>query len=120
MKTEQFFRCLADNLRLKMVLLLWQEGELSTVAIAQILGVNESPIKRQMALLNKNQIVLIRQKDLFQFCQINKDLPVWAQKILKHTHRGNKQLLEEVLSKRNRSDSGGARSPDQGKSDTLI
>ena len=102
MKTEQFFRCLADNLRLRIVLLLWQEGELSTVAIAQVLGTNESLIRRQMALLNKNQIVLLRQKDLFQFYQINKDLPVWMNKILKHTHRGNKKVLEELLAKKNR------------------
>lgn len=101
MKTEQFFRCLADNLRLRIVVLLWQEGELSTVAIAQILGTNESLIRRQMALLNKNQIVLLRQKELFQFYQINKDLPVWMSKILKHTHRGNKKILEELLAKRN-------------------
>lgn len=97
MKIEQFFRCLADKLRLKIVLLLWQEGELSTVTIARILEVKESMVKRHLVLLNKNQIVLFRQQELLQFCQINKDLPVWMQKILQHTHKGHKSELDEVL-----------------------
>lgn len=96
MKTEQFFRCLADPLRLRIVLLLWQEGELSTQAIAAVLDSSESHIRRQMVLLSKNQLVLFRQKDLFHCYQLNSDLPAWVQKILKHTWRGNKSLLDDL------------------------
>ena len=96
MKTAQFFRCLADDLRIQIILLLWQGGELSTTAIANILGSNESVIKRQMALLSKNHLVVFRQKELFHYYRINNDLPIWMQKILKHTLRGNKHLLEDL------------------------
>ena len=96
MKTAQFFRCLADDLRIQIMLLLWQGGELSTTAIANILGSNESVIKRQMALLSKNQLVVFRQKELFHYYRINNDLPIWTQKIFKHTLRGSKHLLEDL------------------------
>ena len=96
MKTAQFFRCLADDFRIQIMLLLWQGGELSTTAIANILGSNESVIKRQMALLSKNQLVVFRQKELFHYYCINNDLPIWTQKIFKHTLRGNKHLLEDL------------------------
>lgn len=96
MKTEQFFRCLADPLRLRIVLLLWQQGELSTQVIAERLHSSENHIRRQMVLLSKNQLVRFRQKELFHCYQLNTDLPVWVQKTLKHTWRGNKALLDEI------------------------
>jgi len=96
MKTEQFFRCLADSVRVKIVLLLCHQGELNATSIASVLNSNESTIKRHMALMVKNQIVLFRQKDLYHYYRINPDLPVWMQKILKHTYRGNKKIVEAL------------------------
>lgn len=96
MKTEQLFRCLADPIRLRIVLLLWQEGELCTSEIARVLDSTDSQIRRHMALLSKNQLVVFRQKQLFHCYQLNADLPLWVQKTLKHTYRGNKVMLDDV------------------------
>jgi len=93
MKSEHFFRCLADPLRIRLVLLILQEGEQSSAVLAKRLACSESVVRRQMALLNKHQLVVSRQKELLCYYRINSDLPIWMQKILKHTYRGNKKLL---------------------------
>lgn len=96
-KIEQFFRCLADNLRVRILLLLTHEGEKSTEEIAVELDSTDSIVRRQMALLSKNQLVTSRQKGLSLCYKLNMDIPVWKQKVLKHTYKGNKALLDEIL-----------------------
>lgn len=49
-----------------------------------------------MALLAKNQLVVFRQKELLHCYELNPDLPLWVQKTLKHTYRGNKAMLEDL------------------------
>ncbi|BDX07377.1 hypothetical protein MACH26_28980 [Planctobacterium marinum] len=77
-------------------MLLWQEGELCSTEIARVLYSTDNQIRRHMALLSKNQLVVFRQKELFHCYQLSADLPLWVQKTLKHTYRGNKSLLDDI------------------------
>lgn len=94
MRTEQFFRCLADQKRINIVLLIWDSQEVSLFQLATVLGQTENSIARHMALLLKNNIVLERRQELNRLYRINSELPRWAYKVLKHTYIGNNSMLE--------------------------
>lgn len=83
MRTEQFFRCLADQVRLKALYLLWPDNELNLTSLALTLQQSESQVSRHLALLMKNGLILERREQLDRFFRINPDMPKWVSKILK-------------------------------------
>ncbi|MBE1298645.1 MAG: transcriptional regulator [Alteromonadaceae bacterium] len=97
MRTEQFFRCLADQKRINTILLIWHSQEVSLFQLACVLEQSENSVARNMALLLKNNIVIERRQELDRLYRINPELPRWAYKVLKHTYIGNKHILEGQL-----------------------
>ncbi len=97
MRTDQFFRCLADQTRLNIVLLLWHCHELSLTQLANVLNLPTGTLSRNLALLVKHNILCERSHELDRYFRINSELPAWAYKILKHTYIGNKTILEPQL-----------------------
>lgn len=98
MRTDQFFRCLADRTRVNIILLLWSDGELSVTELSALLAQSESQVTRHMALMRKNAMVIERRHELNRYFRINSDMPKWAFKVLKHTYNGNKSNVDLLLS----------------------
>ena len=95
--TEQFFRCLADPLRLNIVMLLMHEGELCSCEIADALKEKLSSASRHLVLLRNKGLVRERRQELWLYYQINDELPDWAKQILETVYQANQQRLEEPL-----------------------
>lgn len=89
LQTEQFFRCLADPLRLNIVLLLMHEGELCSCELADALNEKLSTVSRHLVLLRNKGLVTERREELWRYYQMNEALPAWGQQVLETVFDGN-------------------------------
>lgn len=87
---DKFFRCLADKMRIQILMLLWPEKELSLAKISAQIESSETQTARQIALLKKHGIVFERRHELQRFYRMNADVPTWAQKVLKFTYQAHR------------------------------
>lgn len=97
MQTEHFFRCLADPVRLNLVLLLMRnKGELCSCELAEMLNEKLSTVSRHLVLLRNKGIVKERRHELWLYYQMSDELPSWAQDILNSCYQGNQHRLLEL------------------------
>lgn len=95
----QFFKCLADETRLKSLLLIQSEGELCVCELIEALQEIQPKISRHLALLREHKIVLDRRQGQWIYYRLNPDLPVWSKKVLEETTRSNQAYIDGNLKK---------------------
>jgi len=88
MKAETFFKALADETRLRTVLLLETRGELCVCELTQALELSQPKVSRHLATLREAGLVNDRRHGLWVFYCISPALPDWARDVLKHTATG--------------------------------
>lgn len=76
------FKCLADETRLRCVVLLHKEGRLCVCELTHALDVLQPKISRHLAQLRQSNLVLDSREGQWVYYQINPDLPAWAFEIL--------------------------------------
>jgi len=67
----QLFKTLADETRLRILMLLYTEGELCVCAIIAALLLPQSTVSRHLAYLKKSAIVIDRREGLWIYYSIN-------------------------------------------------
>lgn len=82
---ENLFRALADQTRLRCLVLLQQEGELCVCELTHALGVVQPKVSRHLAQLREVGIVSDRRQGLWIYYRLHPDLPKWARTVLKAT-----------------------------------
>lgn len=85
----QFFKLLADETRLKALLLLDSEGELCVCEFMEALDEIQPKISRHLALLREQKVVLDRRQGQWIYYRMNPDLPEWAKQVLADTAKAN-------------------------------
>lgn len=90
----QFFKCLADETRLKSLLLIQQEGELCVCELTTALQESQPKVSRHLALLRECEVLSDRRQGQWVFYRINPALPAWAGKVLAETVSGNAAFLK--------------------------
>jgi len=88
MKAETLFKALADETRLRAVLLLETRGELCVCELTHALGVSQPKMSRHLAALREAGLVSDRRQGLWVFYRVSPGLPAWAQEVLRHTAAG--------------------------------
>lgn len=78
----QFFKCLADDTRLRCVTLLHQEGKLCVCELTAALALSQPKISRHLALLRQSGLLLDSREGQWVYYRINSDLPGWAYPLL--------------------------------------
>lgn len=99
MNPLQFYKCLADETRLRCLLLIHMEGELCVCELTGALGEIQPKISRHLAQLRKCDLLLDRRQGQWVFYRINPALPPWAKTVLEQTAEHNRQFLDENLKK---------------------
>jgi ArsR family transcriptional regulator len=84
---SEFFSMLADETRLRCLLLLARKDELCVCELEHILESSQPKISRHLALLRKSGLVTHKKRGKWVYYCINPDLPEWAKEILKTTSR---------------------------------
>ncbi|MCO1334977.1 metalloregulator ArsR/SmtB family transcription factor [Microbulbifer sp. OS29] len=98
MNPIQFYKCLADDTRLRTLLLITYEEELCVCELTTALELSQPKISRHLALLRSSDLLQDRRQGQWVFYRINPDLSAWARSILLDTLKANQHFIAENLS----------------------
>ncbi|MCG8494154.1 MAG: metalloregulator ArsR/SmtB family transcription factor [Sneathiellales bacterium] len=93
----QFYKCLADETRLRCLLLIEREEELCVCELMAALDDIQPKISRHLAQLRKCGLLQDRRQGQWVFYQLAEALPDWAHRVLKETVASNAGFLEQNL-----------------------
>ena len=99
MNPVQFYKCLAEETRLKCLLLIQQEGELCVCELTEALQESQPKVSRHLAQLRACELLLDRRQGQWVFYQLNPALPDWAKRVLSETATGNVIFLKNCRDK---------------------
>lgn len=95
MDCVQFYKCLADNTRLKLLLLIQQHQELCVCELTTALALSQPKVSRHLAQLRQCGLLKDRRQGIWIFYQINPQLNQWAQQIIELTLVQNASFIDE-------------------------
>ncbi|MBQ0755696.1 metalloregulator ArsR/SmtB family transcription factor [Amphritea sp.] len=96
MNPVDFFKCIADETRLKSVLLIKQKKELCVCELMSALELSQPKVSRHLAQLKKAGLLTDRRQGQWIFYSINPDLSRWCRNVLWETSVMNRDYLEEA------------------------
>ena len=102
MEPVQFYKCLADETRLKSLLLIEKEQELCVCELMAALEESQPKISRHLAQLRKCGLLTDKRQGQWVFYSINSELPEWAITVLSSTIENNPEFLENDLARLNK------------------
>ncbi|CAG8999435.1 MAG: Arsenic resistance transcriptional regulator ArsR1 [Candidatus Celerinatantimonas neptuna] len=91
------FKCLADETRLKSLLLISLQQELCVCDLQAVLDVSQPKISRHLAELRKCQLLIDERRGKWVYYRLHPQLPPWSVEILVITARNNTDFLKESL-----------------------
>ncbi len=97
MNPVQFFKCLADETRLRTLMLIEREAELCVCELTAALGQSQPKISRHLAQLRQCELLLDRRQGQWVFYRLNPSLPDWARDVIDGASRANGDFLADSL-----------------------
>ncbi|MDX2348930.1 MAG: metalloregulator ArsR/SmtB family transcription factor [Porticoccus sp.] len=97
MNPVQFYKCLADETRLRCLMLIEHEDELCVCELTEALEESQPKISRHLAQLRQCELLLDRKQGQWVYYRINPSLPDWAKSVLQQTNEANKAFLKVNL-----------------------
>ncbi|SHE55810.1 transcriptional regulator, ArsR family [Microbulbifer donghaiensis] len=97
MNPVQFYKCLADETRLRSLLLIAHEGELCVCELTEALQQSQPKVSRHLAQLRNCSLLQDRRQGQWVFYRINPTLPAWAKSVMLETLGANQQFIEGNL-----------------------
>lgn len=85
---DTVFTALSHPLRLRVLLLMRQEGELCVCELTHVLGVSQPMISRHLAQLRQGRLVSDRRQGQWIYYRLHDKLPGWARQVLADTAAG--------------------------------
>ena len=88
-----FFKCLAEDTRLKSLLLIFEQQELCVCDLQRALQLSQPKVSRHLAELRKHQLLIDERRGRWIYYRLHPQLPQWARDILQQTHVQHTQYL---------------------------
>ena len=88
-------KCLADETRLRMLLLISQEGELCVCELMSGLCEGQSKVSRHLAQLKRAGLLSDRRKGQWVFYDLDKNIPQWLTQLLDGLSSNQPQLAQD-------------------------
>lgn len=92
-----FYKNLADDTRLRCLLLIAREEELCVCELMEALQDIQPKISRHLAQLRRNKLVVDRRQGQWVFYRINPALPDWAKDVLMTSMKSNELFLAKNI-----------------------
>jgi ArsR family transcriptional regulator len=86
-----FFAALANDIRLRCLVLMQLQGELCVCELTHAMNLSQPMISRHLALLRETGIVNTRRAGQWMYYAIHPGLPGWVKKVIKETAKANEQ-----------------------------
>jgi len=84
-EAETFFKMLADNTRLRCLMLMQAEGELCVCELTHALNLSQPKISRHLAHLREAGLLVARRSGTWMYYRINPDMHTWMLTMLQST-----------------------------------
>ncbi|MCE9685879.1 metalloregulator ArsR/SmtB family transcription factor [Shewanella sp. AS16] len=97
MVPTQFFKCLADDTRLRCLMLLQLQGELCVCELTSALAESQPKISRHLAQLKQCALLQDRRQGQWVFYRINPDLAPWCRAVLLELSGSNGPYIQPDL-----------------------
>ena len=94
-----FTKALADETRLRLILLIHDQSELCVCELLSALAVSQPKISRHLAILRENRIVMTRREGQWIYYRLHPDLPKWAVDIINVYHQSDPLQLQDDLNR---------------------
>jgi len=95
MQPTDFFKCLADDTRLRCLMLIQQETELCVCELMEALDESQPKISRHLAQLRQCGLLLDRRDGKWVYYRLNPDLPAWTHKVLSEAVADNQAYIAD-------------------------
>ena len=95
MEQTEFFKLLADETRLNIVMLLACKGELCVCELTESLQLSQPKISRHLALLRSSAVLSDQRKGQWVYYRLNPALPDWAKQILTIISSQNDDMINK-------------------------
>ncbi|MAM00178.1 MAG: transcriptional regulator [Alteromonadaceae bacterium] len=86
MSADKFFKCLADETRLRCLALLHSRDALCVCDLTEALGTSQPKISRHLAQLRACDLVSDHREGQWVFYRLHPDLAPWQLNVLNSTH----------------------------------
>lgn len=93
------FKCLADDVRLKLLLLVARVEEACVCDLMTALDIDQPKTSRNLAKLRQCGVLLDERRGKWMFYRLNPELPDWVCHVIQETAQKNPVYLDESLSK---------------------
>lgn len=90
-----FYKCLAEDTRLKSLLLLTEGEALCVCELMTALELSQPKVSRHLAELRECGLVEGERRGRWVYYSLHPDLPAWARQVLEHTAASALNYLEE-------------------------
>ncbi|WP_406666750.1 metalloregulator ArsR/SmtB family transcription factor [Gallaecimonas sp. GXIMD1310] len=88
-----FFKCLADDTRLKCLLLLTQLPELCVCDLQAVLQLSQPKVSRHLRQLHSCGLLADERRGKWVYYRLHPELPEWAGAVLRETLKHNGAFL---------------------------
>jgi ArsR family transcriptional regulator len=99
MNPQLFYKCLADDVRLKALMIIAEAGEACVCDLMQALQLDQPKTSRHLAQLRKCQVLQDQRRGKWVYYQLHPELPAWAERVLRETHANNKDYYQAELAR---------------------
>lgn len=97
----QFYKCLADDTRLKAILLIADQQELCVCELVAALNLSQPKVSRHLAQLRQCGLLTDRKQNQWVYYSINKALPDWAKTVITQTRVATASFYKSDLERLN-------------------
>lgn len=97
MNPTDFYKCLADDTRLRCLLLIESQRELCVCELTEALDLSQPKISRHLAQLRKCGLLSDRRQGQWVFYQINPALDAWAKEVITHTLKAQSHFIKSNI-----------------------
>ncbi len=97
MQATTLFKCLTDENRLTLMLLLARVDEACVCDLMQALEQDQPKTSRQLSDLRKCGLLADQRRGKWVYYRLSNDLPDWVLAILKQVSSGNPELIQQPL-----------------------
>lgn len=94
--STRFFKCLGDDTRLMLTLLILSEGELCVCELTHALDESQPKISRHLAQLRACGLLKDRREGQWVYYDLDLSLPDWARSVLTAAAEGDGDRLAEL------------------------
>ncbi|WP_349617189.1 metalloregulator ArsR/SmtB family transcription factor [Azotobacter salinestris] len=91
------FKCLADETRARLTLLIAREGELCVCELTAALEESQPKISRHLALLRSSGVLADRRQGQWVYYRLHPHLPDWVHEMLRTVLTANRNWLAPVV-----------------------